>query len=277
MELGIGSYSCAWAVGVPGYPPVRPMSAMNLVDLAGEVGVRVVQIADNLPLGNLSERELDALRDRATARGVALEAGTRGIGRDHLARHIAICRRLGSRLLRVVVDTADDQPAPDEIVVRLREVVPELAKADVVLGVENHDRFTAGTLADIIRRAGSDRVGVCLDTVNSFGALEGPGVVVETLGPLTVNLHVKDFAISRLGHMMGFVIEGRPAGQGRLDVPELLSRLEAHGRCASAILELWTPYQGKVEETVRLERAWLDESVAYLKGLVGQREDSNTH
>jgi len=277
MELGIGSYSCTWAVGVPGYPPAWPMSAMDLVDLADEVGVGVLQIADNLPLVGLSESELDALRDAAAARGVNLEAGTRGIGREHLTRYIAICRRLGARLLRVVVDTEDDRPEPAEVVARLRAVVPALASAGVVLAVENHDRFVAGRLADIVRRVDSDRVGVCLDTVNSFGALEGPDVVMDALAPLTVNLHVKDFTISRLGHMMGFAIEGRPAGRGRLDVPELLNRLETHGRCASAILELWTPYQGTLEETVRLERAWLDDSVAYLKGLVGQGEDSNTH
>lgn len=69
------------------------------------------------------------------------------------------------------------------------------------------------------RDLGSDWVGICLDTVNSLGAAEGIGVVVETLGPSVVNLHLKDFVVLRAAHMMGFSIEGRPAGRGQLDVP----------------------------------------------------------
>ncbi len=111
-------------------------------------------------------------------------------------------------------------------------------------------------------------VGICLDTVNSFGALEGPQVVVDTLGPLTVNLHVKDFTIFRASHMMGFTVEGRPAGQGKLDIPWLLGELKRHGRECNAILELWTPPESSLDETIRKEQQWAEESVTYLRKLI---------
>ena len=77
-------------------------------------------------------------------------------------------------------------------------------------------------LADIVTSIDSPNVGICLDTVNSFGSLEGPAVVVEALGPYVVNLHVKDFSIRRHDHNMGFTLTGTPAGQGQLDLPWLL-------------------------------------------------------
>ena len=47
-----------------------------------------------------------------------------------------------------------------------------------------------------------------------------------------MNLHVKEFTIHRVDHQLGFVIEGCPAGQGRLDVPWLLRELHS-GRADS--------------------------------------------
>ena len=104
--------------------------------------------------------------------------------------------------------------------------------------------------------------------MNSFGALEGHEVVADVLGPWVVNLHVKDFAIRRASHRKGFLIEGRPAGQGRLDVPWLLATLREMGRAPNAVLELWTPVQETLEETIALEDAWARSSVSYLRGLI---------
>jgi sugar phosphate isomerase/epimerase len=270
MNLGISSYSYTWAVGVPGHRPDRPVSAHDLLMRAGELGVRTVQIADNLPLHRLAPAELAALADRAAGDGIAIEVGTRGIGGQHLWAYLDLAARLGSPILRVVVDTAAHQPSPDEIVATVGALLPALEQAGVTLAIENHDRFSTRILTEILERIDSERVGICLDTVNSFGALEGPPVVVEALGPWTVNLHVKDFAVTRAGHSLGFTIEGRPAGQGQLDVPWLLERLRALARqpISAAIVELWTPPEATLEETIAKERTWAAESVAYLRRFV---------
>jgi 3-oxoisoapionate decarboxylase len=80
-----------------------------------------------------------------------------------------------------------------------------------------------------------------------------------------VNLHVKDFSIQRASHMMGFSIEGQPAGRGRLNVLWLLEALHGKGRNPNAILELWTPPDADLAATIAREASWARESVHYLR------------
>ena len=267
MQLGISSYTFTWAIGVPGSQPDRPMTALILLERAAELGVRRVQVADNLPLDRLTETELDELADCAKNLRVSIEVGTRGIVPEHLGRYLALAQRFGSPILRVVMDGADHHPSPSEVVDLLLPWRVAFEKAGIVLAIENHDRFSSKTLVGLIEQLGRGWVGVCLDTVNSFGALEGPALVLETLGPLVVNLHVKDFTIFRASHMMGFNVEGRPAGQGKLDIPWVLSELKRYGRDPNAILELWTPPASALAATIAKEASWAEESVIYLKGL----------
>jgi sugar phosphate isomerase/epimerase len=270
MRLGIGSYTYTWAVGVPGHLPARPMGASDLLERARHLGVGVVQIADNLPLHRLPVAELEKLDRRATELGISVEVGTRGIDPKHLARYVEIASRFRSRILRVVVDTSDHHPDENEVVEVVKAVLPELQSAGICLALENHDRFPVRVLARVVERIGSARVGICLDTVNSLGALEGPDTVIETLGPWTVNLHVKDFSIERVSHAMGFVVEGKPAGSGRLNVPRLLERLRAFGRDPNAILELWTPPGATLEATIAREAEWAEDSIRYLRSQIAE-------
>jgi len=268
VRLGLSSFTYTWAVGVPGSEPEQPLSAEDLLERAARLGVPVVQFADNLPLHALVP-DVDRLARRARALGVDLEVGTRGIDRDNVLRYLEIAAAVGSPLLRIVVDTTDHHPSPEEVVDRLGSLRPEFTAADVILAIENHDRFKAAELARVIRALGDDWTGVVLDTVNSFGALEGPDLVVATLAPLAVNVHVKDFVITRASHAMGFTVEGCPAGRGRLDIPALFSGIRQYRTDITAVLELWTPPQESLESTIATERRWAEESVAFLKSLVG--------
>jgi sugar phosphate isomerase/epimerase len=268
MRLGISSYTFSWAVGVPGREPASPVGPMELLDKAVQLGVRVVQVIDNLPLLGRPKGELLRFRQRADELGIQLEIGTSGISPEHLAEYLSLAQLLGSRIVRVLTDTAEHKPTVEEVEALLRQSLPAYEKAGVCIAVENHDRLPTKVLAGILERIRSPFLGICLDTVNSFGALEGPEVVVENLAPWVVNLHVKDFWIRRANYQMGFVIEGRPAGQGRLDVPWLLKRLKEAGRDPNAILELWTPEQDSLEATIAKEDAWARESIEYLRTLI---------
>ena len=270
MRLGIGSYTYTWAIGVPGYPPADPVDAIGLLHKAAQLGVGLVQFADNLPLDRLSRAELDRFQQAASELGTSIEVGTRGIAPDCLRVYLALAERLGSPIVRVVVDTADHHPSEPEIVASLRAVMPDYERAGVCLAIENHDRFQARTLTRLLEQIDSPSVGICLDTVNSFGALEGPETVLAELGPWVVNLHIKDFEIVRPDHKMGFVVNGRPAGQGRLDIPWLLATLHGLGRDPNAILELWTPPQEHLAATIALEDRWAAASVEYMRGLIPQ-------
>lgn len=269
MKLGIGSYAYAWSIGVPGYTrPRQPMDTLGLVRRAAELGVHLVQIADNLPLDALTFEALKKLVDQARRLDVAIEVGTRGIQPEHLRRYLEIARRCGSPILRVVVDTRDHHPEPSEVIDLLRPLLSDFEQAGVTLAIENHDRFKVRSLVDIICSLNSPYLGICLDTVNSFGALEDPHRVVTELGPHVVNLHVKDFRVRRVDHNMGFVVEGTPAGQGMLNVPELLAQLR--GRSFNAILELWPAPEVDADATAAKEDAWVVESIRYLRQHISQ-------
>jgi 3-oxoisoapionate decarboxylase len=268
MLLGLSTFAYAWAIGIPGYPPPQPMDAHTFVRRAAELGVRLVQIADNLPLHRLGAVEIDQLLAETRRLSIRVEVGTRGIAPEHLRLYLGLAQQFESPILRVVVDTADHHPSPEEVVAILRPLMPEFERARVTLAIENHDRFKVRTVIDILQQVNSPRIGICLDTVNSFGAGEGPEIVVKVLGPQVVNLHIKDFSIRRHHHMLGFEVEGTAAGQGMLDVPWLLAQLRQYGRDCNAILETWPPPEAGVVQTIAKEDRWARESIQYLRTLI---------
>ena len=265
MRLGISSYTFTWAVGVPGSFPPDPLSPEGLVDKAVNLGVNLVQIADNLPLEILPDDKITGLYEYACRRGVEIEMGGRGLTAEHARRCLEAAVLLHSPILRMVVDQPGFQPGKNEIIRIIGGLLPELEKKQIRLALENHDRFKAGIFKDIITAIDSDWVGICLDSVNSMGAGEGFETVSDMLIPYTINLHVKDFIIERVSHKMGFIIEGRPAGTGMLDVMQLAEKLGCHAKCRSAILELWTPPCGNIHETMEREDKWAAESIDYLR------------
>ncbi|WP_455382358.1 sugar phosphate isomerase/epimerase family protein [Salinispira pacifica] len=268
MKLGLSTYAASWAIGVGAAVPPSPLDHFSFLRLAAGMGFRLVQIADNLPLDRLSPDERRQLRDFADSLGVEVEVGTRGLTPENLADYLAIAREFESPILRIVIDRADYRPPIDAIISTLKSFQHRLEDEGVILAIENHDRFTCGEFAGMIRAVDSPAVRICLDTVNSFGALEGPEVVIDALGPLTANLHLKDFTIERVSHQMGFVVEGAPAGAGRLDIPNLLSQLRGFGTDPNAILELWVPPEATREQTIDKEAAWRRQSVDYLRRLI---------
>jgi sugar phosphate isomerase/epimerase len=244
------------------------MESTDLLGRAARLGVGVVQFADNLPLDQLSPSKLINLHQRALELGISIEVGARGIDPDYLRTYLRLAKQLQSPILRVVVDTDHHHPTDDEVAETAGSLMPEFEEAGIFLAIENHDRFTTGSLVRILERIDSTHAGICLDTANSLGALEGPDAVVEILGPWTVNLHVKDVAVRRANHNMGFIIEGRPAGKGQLRIPKVIERLREMGRDPNAIIEQWTPPEDTVPRTVAKEAEWAATSVTYLRRFI---------
>jgi sugar phosphate isomerase/epimerase len=265
MRLGISSYTYVWSVGVPGQMPEQPMTADQLLGKAIELGVAVLQIADNLPVDRMGKHDLDAFIDRARRAGIAIELGTSGIDPENLDTYLRLATRVGSPILRTVLDTPTRQPSIDEVVAVLRPLLPMFKQAGVTLAIENHDRFKAATLAMILDRLNSSAVGICLDTANSIGCVENLETLLSTLGPSVANLHIKDYAIDRLPHLKGFIVEGRPAGQGQLDIPSLLKQVQGFEKNVNVILELWPPPEPELSDSIAKEDLWARQSIEYLR------------
>lgn len=265
IAFGISSYAYPWAIGVPGHPPDHPMDAMQLLNEARRLEARRLQLADNLAVHRLAKEDWRALMHQAEAWNIQLELGLRGLRTDLLRTYLTLAQECQSPFVRVVIDDKDFAPKHDQIVATLQEVLPQFRAANIRLAIENHDRFRVHELLHIIEATDTEYVGICLDTANSLGADEGIWEVAQTLAPYTLNLHVKDYRIQRLEHQMGFRIEGTPAGAGQTPIPWLLKTLSEYGRCQSATLEVWCPPQPTLHQTIRQERAWVDQGSAYLR------------
>src|SRR5687767_3762498 len=120
MQLGLSTFTFGWAVGVPGHAPARPLDEHGLLDKCRELGVKLLQIGDNLPLHEFSDERLSRLAERAAHDGVQLEVGARRLTRERVTDYTVIARRLGAKLLRFVIDDTDYHPAAKAVTLVLQ-------------------------------------------------------------------------------------------------------------------------------------------------------------
>lgn len=268
MILGISSYSYTWAVGVPGHFPDNRLNETDLLSKAEELGVSLVQIADNMPLHEMSESRIDHLINEAALKNIQIEAGANRMTEDNLERYILLAERIKSPILRFVIDSEDYKPELHEIISVIRNAEPELKNKQISLALENHDRLFTYQFVEIIEAVNSPFVGICLDCANSIGAGEGFHEVVSALAPYAVNFHLKEVSIKRKFHKMGFDIEGKPFGEGSLPLEWMLSRLTP--KCKTAILEQWTPPEKNIAATVIKENEWARRSISFLRKYISE-------
>lgn len=264
MKLGLSSHALTWSVGTEDHRPKNPITPHQLLEYAANLGIHVVQFADNLPLHERDNSEISLLANASAKMGIQIELGIRGLYPDHVRRYIKLAEQMSARILRVVIDTETYKPSEEEVAAILADLQKDLMTAEITLALENHDRFPSKILVRLVEGQKNATVGICLDTANSVGALEAPEATISRLAPYAVNLHLKDIDIFRGYNNMGFVIEGCPLGQGRIDIPWVLGMV---GDC-TAIIELWPPMQKDLICTIALEQRWLAESVTYARTLI---------
>ncbi len=267
MILGISSFTFGWAIGPNNHSPVKPMTESDLVAHAVRWGLPCLQIGDNLPFHSFTDERLNTLKEIVTKHQLRIEVGARGLTAKNLVDYLTISHHLKAPLLRFIIDGPEHEPRSSDVVHLIKDFLPELKKANITLGIENHDRFKAKELAAMMEAVGSEHVGICLDCVNSMGAGEGLEYVAEVLAPYTVNLHIKDFMIERIPSKMGFTISGARAGTGMTNVPMLMEKLANYNRCQSAVLEQWVPWQQDLIQTIEQENKWAEDGVRFLKSL----------
>jgi len=245
--------------------PAVPMTELDLIEKTLQAGLSCLQIGDNLPLHQFSPERLDRLRARIRQDEIRLEVGARKLTDENLAQYIRISEFFRSPVLRFVIDDTGYEPDIPTVISVINNHLSALKEKGIRLGIENHDRFRARELADMMESIADEHVGICLDCVNSLGAGEGIEHVSEVLAPYTINLHIKDYRIERLPHKMGFIVEGCPAGKGMTNVPRLLEVLAPVGHCESAVLEQWVVPGPTIQETILKEDRWAQEGLLHLK------------
>ena len=265
-HLGIGTYCYPYMCGLDKTGEVLSVkNIFGLIDKAAEKGLKVIQIGDNAFLENMNEKNLVEIGEYSSRSGIALELGLRGLTQAMFLRYVYIAELVKAHFIRAVCDKGNFQPSSDELIVSLLDFVPILHEKNLQLGLETHDRFTADKFAEIIHNVGSERVGIVLDVTNSLANEERPLDVAKKLAPYTMNLHIKDYEICRRKEAMGLVIKGTPAGQGRLDISELIRIVRRDSPYSfNTILEFWMEPELTRENSIKKEECWVSQSLIFL-------------
>jgi sugar phosphate isomerase/epimerase len=111
-------------------------------------------------------------------------------------------------------------------------------------------------------------VGLCLDLSAAVAAMEGPEQYLTRLAPWCRNFIIKDAVAVRSDSRPGFSVEGRPAGEGRLPLQWALQQLRRSRIRHSTVIELWTPWQGDIVSTIKVEEEWVARSVEFMRRLI---------
>jgi sugar phosphate isomerase/epimerase len=274
MKLGINSYTFMWSIGfkgpTPAFPntearPKKPLTPLGLLQKARDLGVSLVQTGPNLGLEKYPAAEIEQFIQTAQAWGIELELGTRGLDNDHLIAQIALAKRMGAKLIRTLPEIGGKYATDAGLIPPMvRPLLPVLEREGIRLAIEN-GRTPAADLRAALDAIHSPQVGVVLDMVNSLAVPEGWKYVSELLAPHTMCVHYKDFTIQRAWHMMGFICEGTPSGQGMVETGWLLQTLKNSPYGFNVIIELWPPEQPDLEDTIAMEQQWAVASVPYLR------------
>jgi sugar phosphate isomerase/epimerase len=103
---------------------------------------------------------------------------------------------------------------------QIEMAVPIVEKHRMKMGIENHKDWRVDEQVELMRRYGSEYVGVTLDTGNNLSVLDDPMETVEKLAPYTFNVHFKDMAVEETP--TGFALSEVPLGDGMLDLKRMV-------------------------------------------------------
>ena len=197
---------------------VRAMGwkAKALVDYAASLALDSLFITDLDAFESFDEAPLQALRQYAAARRLQIQVGTWsicptskafranwGTADEHLALGIRVARAVGSPVIRVVLGTWEDRLTDGGITRHIEEVIKvcragrsRALDAGVKIAIENHAGDMHSTeLAQLVKTAGPDYVGVNFDSGNALWTLEDPIDCLENLGKYTLTTSLRDSAV----------------------------------------------------------------------------------
>ncbi len=210
----------------------RLSNPVNFLEHCRRLGAGGVQIS--IPAGD--EAYLAKLRRQAEACGLFIEAsGSLPRTDSDVASFEAAVRAAksaGAAVMRIPIggrryeqfDSAQGyrtfaQRADDS----LARAAPVAERHRLRLAIENHKDFRVPEMLAMLKRIGSEWVGVCVDTGNSIALLEDPMEVVRAYAPLAYSVHLKDIAVCE--DEEGFLLDDVPLGDGFLDLAGMIETL----------------------------------------------------
>ena len=194
------------------------------------------------------------------------EIATKGIAYEHLMKVLEVADAIGADIIRTYIPITlnsnesretggegkydlgkirlDFDPAVfDEAVTTFRQIIPELQKRRIKIGLENHEYETSEELVNVVKQLNTPWIGLHYDFGNSMMAWEDPEKAARNMAPYTVTTHFKDHIVIPCPEdKYGYVVCGIPAGEGNLDLPRLLSIILDNSSITRLNLEMCYPY-----------------------------------
>ena len=211
--------------------------AFQQLDYCAARGVKVVHFSEPRLVGGFEPDHLKRVRAHADSCGLDIEIGmlsicptsgifdaAQGTAEEQLGRAIDAAVICGSPLVRCVLGNTFDRRMPggierhiDQVLQVLRHIRSRVVDAGVKIAIENHSGdMQARELKMLVETAGTDFVGVCIDSGNASWAIEDPHLTVETLAPYVLTSHMRDSAVWNTP--AGVVGQWTRMGEGNVDI-----------------------------------------------------------
>jgi len=227
--MGIVTYALGihqrnrWEGRHAGLPPA--VSFLEECRLLGAGGMQV-------PIG--ARDSAAEIRRRVEVYGMYVEAiadpPRTEVDRDRFEREIVLAKEAGARLVRGVVfpgrryeefrSIEAFREAESRARRSLRLAAPILDRHAFRLAVENHKDQRVTEKLEMLRRIGSERIGLCVDVGNPFALMEDPVEAVRAFAPWAFTVHIKDQAVRESED--GFLMADVALGDGVLDLPAIV-------------------------------------------------------
>ena len=255
MKLGIDCFSLRF----------NDWNAFELLDYAARTGIDVVHFSEHEPLESLDEAYLKRVKAYADNLGVAIEMGMwsicptstsfrndDGTAVEQLSRMLTVAHIVGSPALRCILGTNADRQTEGGIAARMQDTI-ETCRAvrdqamdlGIKIAIENHAGDMQGReLKALIKTAGPEFVGACIDAGNPLWVAESPFVTLDHLAPYVVMSHIRDTVVSL--HPSGAVAQWVPMGDGNIGMERWARRYMAECPATNFTLEIITSLPPKV-------------------------------
>lgn len=213
------------------------------LDYCARWKAKVVHFSEVRFIGGLEDEHLKRVREHADKLGIQIEIGMRsicptstlfdtkaGTAEEQLTRMLHAAHIVGSPIVRCVLGSMADRQPPAYIAGHIRDTVRVLHNvrsrvldSGLKIAIENHaGDMQARELKSLIEEAGTDFVGVCLDSGNPLWTLEDPHLTLETLHPYVLTSHVRDSAVWRVPE--GAAVQWVRMGEGNVGIDDYVRK-----------------------------------------------------
>ena len=227
------SYNIHWKAARDGNPKARFKDPLEFLEYCHGLGAGGVQIG----LGSRDAAYAAKVRAKAETYGMYFEGQVSLPQNDSDAAlfdsDIRAAREAGAEVVRAAMlsgrryETFDSVEAfrqfAEKSWQRLTLAEPIVRKHRVKLAVENHKDWRVTEQLEMLKRLGSEYVGINVDTGNNLALLEDPMETVDALAPFAFTTHLKDMAVQQ--YQEGFLLSEVPLGEGFLDLNRIIERL----------------------------------------------------